>query len=123
MVFFGRIKHLKLGVIIFSSIRFLPIKNNQTKTEKQNQNLTEIGPNRPVSIRFLMPKTEKNLYAFSVGFFPIPTAVKTKRAHEHAQAYTDRRGVLDPLNHNAFFFSQGKLQSNTESLMNCYKTK
>jgi hypothetical protein len=35
---------------------------------------------------------------------PIPTAGKTKRAHEHAQAYTDRKRVLDPLNNNAFSF-------------------
>ena len=37
---------------------------------------------------------------------PIPTAGKTKRAHEHAQAYTDRKRVLDPLNINGFLFTR-----------------
>jgi len=53
----------KLEVIIFGSVRFLPIKNNQT--EKRNRN----WPNRPVSVRFLMSKTEKKPIFFLLGFF------------------------------------------------------
>ena len=51
-----------------------------------------------------MPKTEKTYILFQFNFFPIPTTGKAKRAHEHAQVYTDRKRILDPLNHNAFSF-------------------
>jgi hypothetical protein len=47
------------GVIIFGSVRFLPLKNNQTEKKKRNPNRTGTGPNRPVSVRFLRSKTEK----------------------------------------------------------------
>jgi hypothetical protein len=53
------------AVIIFGSLRFLPLKNNQTeRKKKKNPNRTGTGPNRPVSIRFLRSKTEK-----TYGFF------------------------------------------------------
>jgi hypothetical protein len=36
----------------------------QPNRKKKTQNRTEPGPNRPVSVRFLMPKTEKTYMHF-----------------------------------------------------------
>jgi hypothetical protein len=44
-----------VGVIIFGSVRFFPIKTNQTEIFfflKSNRNRTETESNRPVSVRF-----------------------------------------------------------------------
>lgn len=52
-------KRFTLGVIIFSSVRFLLKKNNQTEFfffKKTEPNRTEPGSNRPVSVRFLGQK-------------------------------------------------------------------
>jgi len=53
-------------VIIFGLV-LIKKKNNQTE-KKNTRNQTEIGPNRPVSVRFLMPKIEKT-YMHFLGFF------------------------------------------------------
>jgi len=47
------LQSLRLGVIIFGSVRFLTIKNNQTGFffEKKNRNRTETESSRPVSVR------------------------------------------------------------------------
>jgi len=56
-------------VIIFGSVRFLPIKNNQTEKKKKKD--PKPNRNRPkptgfgsVSVRFFMPKTEKTYMHF-----------------------------------------------------------
>ena len=62
-----------LGVIIFGSVRFLPLKNNQTrrkKIEKGDPNQIGTGPNRPVWVRFLRSKTGKTYGYFSEAAFP-----------------------------------------------------
>jgi len=52
-----------LEVIIFGSVRFLPLKNNQTVLKKKDPNRTGTGPNRWVPVRFGSgfwgPKPEK----------------------------------------------------------------
>jgi len=60
----------KLEVIIFDSVRFLPLKNNQTGRQKKkgDPNRTGTGPNLPVAVRFgsgfLGPKPEKPIVIF-----------------------------------------------------------
>jgi len=39
-------------------------KKQPNRKKKKTRNRTEIGPNRPVSVRFLMPKTEKTYMHF-----------------------------------------------------------
>ena len=56
---------VKLGVIIFGSVRFLSKKVTKLKFiffEKKNQNRTETGSNRPVSVRFFRAKTSSNRF-------------------------------------------------------------
>jgi hypothetical protein len=59
-------------VIIFGLV-LIKKKNNQTE-KKNTRNRTETGPNRPVSVRFLMPKIEKTymhfwaFFGFVMGF-------------------------------------------------------
>jgi hypothetical protein len=53
-------------VIIFDTVQFLPIKNNQTEKK------TKTGLNRPVSGRFFMPKTEKTYMQIFDAQFPHP---------------------------------------------------
>lgn len=66
----GLSSRYRLGVIIFGSVRFLPLKNNQTgkQKKKRDPNRTQTGPNRPVSVRFgsgvLGPKPEKPMVIF-----------------------------------------------------------
>ena len=51
---------------VFSSVWFLPIKNNRTK-KKPNRNRSKPTGFRLVSVWFLMPKTEKT-YMLFLGF-------------------------------------------------------
>jgi len=62
---------VKLGVIIFGSVRFLSKKVTKLKYfffEKKNQNRTETGSNRPVSVRFFRAKTSSNRFG---SVFPV----------------------------------------------------
>jgi hypothetical protein len=64
---FGRAPYW-VGVIIFGSVRFLPLKNNQTRRQKKKDpNRTRTSPNRPVWVRFFRPKTGKT-YGYFSGF-------------------------------------------------------
>jgi hypothetical protein len=57
-----------VGVIIFGSVRFLPIKNNQTEKKKKDPKLNR---NRPKPTGFgsvFDAQNRKNLYAFFLGF-------------------------------------------------------
>jgi len=58
-------------VIIFGSVRFLSKKTNQTEFKKKKR--TEIGSNRPVSIRFgfLGQKLVQACLAWFSRFFPV----------------------------------------------------
>ena len=63
----------EVGVIIFGSVRFLPIKTNQTDfffLKKKNRNLTETESNRPVSVRsgsvFNVKKPRKPIFFWAV---------------------------------------------------------
>jgi hypothetical protein len=59
-----------LGVIIFGSVQFLSLKNNQIgrQKKKKDPNQTGTSPNRPVSVPFgsgfLGPKPEKPMVIF-----------------------------------------------------------
>jgi len=57
--FLSRRDHFRFGLVFAH-------KKQLNREKKQTRNRTETGPNRPVPVRFLMPKTEKPICYFEL---------------------------------------------------------